>query len=168
MSSTASKRPADEGNNYFKIAVKPQLSNMMMTNAGGGSSEKNSAQARQSPNRAGVDVDLLVPINPILSYDPVESPSANSCNQAGAGGGASASNAPFAQKVADMISKKQEPAVEDDVYGLEQSAISAVSAAQPLTAPGKPSVSIMSSLVNSPNLKILTNSNEKNSARFTT
>lgn len=43
--------------------------------------------------------------NPILSYEPVESPP---------------SGAPFAQKVADLISKKQEPI--DDVYGLEQSA----------------------------------------------
>ena len=65
-------------------------------------------------------------VNPILSYEPVDSPST----------AAGASNAPFAQKVADMISKKQEPGltsnavVSDDVYGLEQSAISSVSAAQ--------------------------------------
>ena len=68
-------------------------------------------------------VDPVPIVNPILSYDPVDSPST--------------ANAPFAQKVADMISKNQEPVASaisltskaavnnDDVYGLEQNAISA-------------------------------------------
>jgi len=129
-------------------------------------SNSNGTQVKHSPVRAvgGIHVDPVVPVNPILSYEPVDSPSTS--NQAGA-----SSNAPFAQKVADMISKKREPPVDDDVYGLEQSAISGMSAAQPLNQGSAPkqSVSIMSSLVGSPNLKILTNSNEKNiSARLTT
>ena len=41
--------------------------------------------------------------------------------------GDSPTGAPFAQKVADMISKKKEAV--DDVYGLEQSAISSISSA---------------------------------------
>lgn len=44
--------------------------------------------------------------NPILSYERAESPGST--------------NAPFAQKVAELINKRQEPV--DDVYGLEQSA----------------------------------------------
>ena len=51
--------------------------------------------------------------NPVLSYEPVESPPNGA--------------APFAQKVADMISKKVEPV--DDVYGLERSAMSSISSA---------------------------------------
>ena len=52
--------------------------------------------------------------SPVFSHNQSDSPS-------------NPSNAPFAQKVAELISKKQEPV--DDVYGLERSAISSVSGA---------------------------------------
>ena len=52
--------------------------------------------------------------SPVFSYDKA--------------GSESPTGAPFAQKVADMISKKKD--VVDDVYGLEQSAISSISSTQ--------------------------------------
>lgn len=61
-----------EESNYFRIAVKPQLSPLNVAKIS--SSDKIEVKAK----------------NPVLSYDPVESPS----------------NAPFAQKVAELISKK--------------------------------------------------------------
>ena len=96
---------AREENNYFRISVKPQLTSKITATK--------QAFPIASTNTDGVEKIEVKLRNPILSYEPVESPP---------------SGAPFAQKVADLISKKQEPV--DDVYGLEQSAISNLSSAQ--------------------------------------
>ena len=79
MSQSSVGKRSGEESNYFRIAVKPQL--------GGNNIATTTTSVQKSPIGA---VHLMEPVpalvNPILSYEPVDSPST----------AAGASNAPFA------------------------------------------------------------------------
>jgi len=101
---------ANGGSNYFRIAVKPKLSPLNAAAVAHGSSAptpvlggtpENAALAERTPNANAPLTQHKQ--NPVLTYEPIDSP-------------------PFAQKVAELISRGKDNV--DDVYGLEQGALS--------------------------------------------